>query len=179
MANRATRRKQKNVFDTKKVPLIEDDETPNLIKIGIIVMVLIIAFYGLTMFLTSKVKPNNTANNDNNHTPVTIQYDEILAGETFKMNYDEYYVMFYDFKDSEAGLYQSIMTSFKSAHTGAKVFVVDLNKGFNKPYVADASNPNVSNIDSLKVKGPTLIKIKAGLNTLYAEGKDAIKNALQ
>jgi hypothetical protein len=185
MANRQTRRKR-NDYSNKKtsgrkvVVSTPDESMPKLIKIGIVVVVIFIAFYILTLSLTEKQNSNDTVNNNDTSTPSTIQYDEILAGETFNMNNSEYYVLFYDFSDeSISTLYGGIINSFKTNHTNDKLYIVDLSKGFTSPYIADASNPSVQRIEDLKVKESTVIKISNGQNIAYVEGKDAIKNILK
>jgi hypothetical protein len=141
MANREARRRQKN--KEKKVMTIEtnDESFSHLIKIGSIVIIVIAIFYGLTVFLTSKLdKSDNT--DDSNKTNATIQYEEILAGETFNMNNNEYYVMFYDFEDPTASVYETIISNYKTSHTDAIIYKVDLSKGFNQPYISETSNVN-------------------------------------
>jgi hypothetical protein len=95
------------------------------------------------------------------------------------MNNNEYYVMFYDFEDPTASVYETIISNYKTSHTDAIIYKVDLSKGFNQPYISETSNVNVSKINDLKIKGPTLIKIKNGSNVSYGEGKDVIKNILK
>jgi hypothetical protein len=182
MANRKTRRKEKNYKNSnKKISVIKQDEsTPNLIKVGGIVIIIFIAFYILTLSLVENSKSNDTSNDNNTKPPVSIQYDEILAGETFNMKNNVYYVLFYDFSDNSSNtLYSGIISSFKTNHANEKVYTVDLSKGFTNSYTADVSNPSVQKIEDLKVKGPTVIKINNGQNVAYGEGKDNIIEILK
>lgn len=181
MANRQARRKRNIKDDRKIITNFEDESVPSVLKVCLIVAVVLIAFYFMTLFLTDTPASNdNTAdNNTKDNTPATIQYDEILAGETFNMNNDEYYVMFYNFNDSTAGIYKAIVTNYTTANVSAKIYTVDLSKGINATYMGDIGNPSVSSIENLKVNGPTLIKIKNGLKVSYGEGKDAIKSILK
>ena len=119
----------------------------------------------------------NDSRKDLNKPPVSIQYEEILAGELFNMYDDEYYVVFFDFKDSSAAIYASILEKYE-ADSDIKVYKVDLSKGFNEPYISEESNPNVKKIGDLKINGPTLIKIKNKKNGLYVR-KDSIEEVLK
>jgi hypothetical protein len=157
MANRKTRRneKQKYNLDYSK---INDESSSNSIKIGVIVVVIFIAFYLLTMFLTNNVNLDNN-NNDDTNTPASIQYDEILVGETFKMNDREYYVLMYDFSDTSSSIYETFISDYKANSTGVKLYTIDLAKGFNTAYISENSNPSTSNIDDLKVKALHLLRL--------------------
>jgi hypothetical protein len=181
MANRKTRRNKKNYNSNRKIKVSTPDESmSNLVKIGGIVVVIFAAFYILTLSLAGNSKNNNTTNNNDTNTPVSIQYDEILAGETFNMKNTEYYVLFYDFSNNSANtLYNGIVSNFKTNHANEKVYMVDLSKGFTTPYTADISNPSVQRIEDLKVNGPTVIKISNGQNIAYVEGKESIIDALK
>ena len=183
MANRETRRKQKINNEKKIITSFDNEGVPSIVKVTILVAVILIGFYFLTMYLTGNLKlgsknNNTTTDNTTNTTPATIQYDEILAGETFNMNYSEYYVLFYDFDDSTGAIYKAMVTNFKTAHSGSKIYTVDLSKSINDTYTGETSNPKANKIEDLKIKGATLIKIKDGSNVSYVEGKDAINNAL-
>lgn len=179
MANRKTRRIQKTKNE-KIITSYDSEGIPSVVKVTVLVAVVLAAFYFLTPYLTGKLKTNTTnTNNDTNKTAATIQYDEILAGETFNMNYKEYYVLFYDYSDSEGKIYKVLTTNFKTAHSSSKLYTVDLSKSINDVYTGDESNNDANKIEDLKIKGPTLIKIKDGSNVLYVEGKTAIEAALQ
>lgn len=177
MANRATRRKKK-VKNTHVIEQIETDgieKATNACKVVIAVCITILAFYGLTILITGDVKPKDEEENIN----AVIQYDEILATQIFNMHYNEYYVLFYDLEDYSTMIYDNLMVEFKDANPNTKVYIVDLSKGINKQYMAEVGNPNANDIDSLKINGPTVIKIKGGKNIQYGEGFEAIQNILK
>ncbi len=178
MENRQMRRKNK-IKNEKKSDLKQDyEDTKSTIKVIIVVVVCLIIFYIITLVATKNMKLRD--NKDDNATPVVIQYNEILAGEALNMADDNYYVMFFDFSASDAPLYNYFISKYESEHAnGQKIYVVDLEKGFNNPYLGDVSNLKVTNIDNLKVKGPTLIEVKNNVVNLHAEGKDAIKEILK
>lgn len=183
MANRETRRKQRSKESKRTIEVNNDDNAANVLKTGLIVVGIFIVFYVFTLAVTGNLKLNNNDNDDDNNnnenTNVTIQYDEILAGETFNMKYNEYFVLYYDFSDESAALYNTIMEKYVAEHTDVKIFTVDLAKGFNSIYASEKSNPKVTKIDDLKLNGPTLIKIKNKANVNYSEGLEAIKKVLK
>lgn len=177
--NREARRKNK--IKREIIQEVDDESMTKLARIGLIVIGVLVVFYILTMGLTGGFKSDEIPdNNDDDESAVpSIQYDEILAGETFKMKDAEYYVMFYDFSDKASGLYDTLITNYEKNHTDINIYKVDLSKGVNSLYIGENGNPTVTGIDNLKVKSPTLIKIKNGTNISYSEGKETIKTALK
>ncbi|MDD4298806.1 MAG: hypothetical protein PHS98_04185 [Bacilli bacterium] len=176
MVNRETRRREKHKDTTKNITSMGEESLPNAIKTSIIVAGVFIIFYILTIVITNNINKNV----DNNYNQeVTIQYEEILASETFSMNYNDYYVLFYDFDDHLAFIYTNTLSKFKELYPNTKVYTVDLHKGINAAYMDEISNSKANKIDDLKLTGPTLIKIKGKQTVLYVEGIDAIKDALK
>lgn len=179
MANRTTRRREK-IKTNKNQVIIQEDKMPNVVRTFAIVLLIFLAFYGITVLITSLPKSKSNGNDDSaDNVPVEIQYDEILAGETFNINRNEYYVLFFDFNSNVSKSINAYVSTFKSNHPTSKLYTVDLSKGFNKSYLSDVSNPNVQTVADLKVSNPTLIKISNGVNVSYIEGKEAIKEALK
>lgn len=178
MANRATRRKKSTKTNRQVIEPIESDgieKATNACKVIIAVSLTLLIFYGITIAITDVLKSNK----DEENIPAVIQYDEILATQTFKMHYNEYYVVFYDFEDYSATIYDNLIIAFQNDNPNMKVYTVDLSKGINKQYMAEASNLNTSDIDSLKINEPTVIKIKNGNNIAYGEGIEAVQNVLK
>lgn len=93
-----------------------------------------------------------------------INYQEIIAGETFNRKEDEYYVLFYNFSDKDASYYQSLMQSYQYKTNHLSVYTVDLEKKMNSVYAEE----------SLEVSNPTLLKISNSEVSDRYEGKDSI-----
>lgn len=149
-----------------------DNPTKGIFSTIIVVTLVFFSFYFITNLI---VKNMNKFNYIDSTVTVTIQYDEILAGSTFNMNDEEYYVLFYDFDGEYATYYNSLIGS-----SSEKIYKVNLGNGFNKPYVSENTNSKVNNISDLRVKDCTLIKIKNGKNILYFEGQyEEIKDKLK
>lgn len=179
MANRAVRRKNKEKKEPVTVQQVDEERADGAVKIAITVFVVLIMFYALTMAITGAFDPKKQLTDDEKEAPSVIQYDEILATQTFNMNYGEYYVMFYDFESQGSSLYKSIMSKYLDSNKNAKIYTVDLSKGINKVYIGEEGNAKVSNAEGLKINGPTVIKINNGQNVAYGEGADAIKAILK
>lgn len=181
MANRETRRRQKRNNKKSIVEVNSEESTASIFKTSLIVIGIFAAFYVFTLAVTGNLEfeEKDNDNDPGENVNATIQYDEILAGETFNMNYNEYFVLYYDFSDAEAAVYNTIMDKYTAEHTDAIIFTVDLSKGFNKLYINEKSNPKVNKIEDLKLNGATLIKIKNKSNVGYSEGLEAIKEVLK
>ena len=78
--------------------------------------------------------------------------------------------MFYNFSDDDA-LLQAVIENLGYLK---KVYKVDLDKKFNSNYIGEINN-NPTTIENLKVKSPTLIKIKNGKAIKVVMGLDSIK----
>lgn len=140
------------------------------IIVGIILGIFVVAYLIIGIFVTKEIKWFQ--GNDNNEEVTAIQYTNILAGETFNQNSDEYYVIFSDSKGFNYATYETIITN----NSDKKIYLVDLANELNKKYISEESNSNVQSAADLKVKDNTLIKISNKTNTLYLEGKDNIIN---
>lgn len=170
MANRRKRRASKTKAEFSKAKAIE---IINIVKIFLVVIFILIVFYFITIFMVNiKFKSNEE------DVEVVIQYQEILAGETFNQIEKEYYVIFYYFNNHEAILYDYMIDYFNRQDNYIPLYKVDLNKGFNSSYLNIEGNEKAYGISELKVKGPTLIKIKDGQNVLYQDERQAISAVL-
>lgn len=107
-----------------------------VIIIMTVILAVILVFYGITI-LVSNNKSDSSLDNDNSN--VTIQYDEILAGEIFKQNNPEYYVLAYD-DSSDGQQYKSEINTYMSKENSIRTYLIDLTNAFNRRYVATESN---------------------------------------
>jgi len=141
--------------------------------IGFFIFVYLITalFMGELNFERNKL-PNQTPN-------VSIQYKEILAGETFNRPEQEYYVIFYKFDDTDAAIINNLSNQYSQKENALKIHIVDLGKKFNKSiYSETIKNLNANNIVDLRLQDITLIKIKNGQNILQVEGLSFIMEYL-
>jgi len=168
MANRKQRRKSKD--KTIRNIETEDNIRKIIITAGIVLFVLGL-FYLITVLVNNSKMGLNTKEPEK--TEATIQYSEILAEDTFSMELDEYYVLFYDFDGPSASLYDYMFEQYKSVK-GHYIYKVDLGSGFNKGILSDKTNKSVQSAADLKVKDATLIKIFDGENVKYVEGDSQV-----
>lgn len=150
----------KNNNDKKNKPLektsvVTNNEMVNLIKIILVVTLIFLVFYGITSVVTKNKKESKVENKE-----VSIQYDEILLGNLFEQSNSDYYVLVTREDDKYLSTYSTYITSYKSKKESIRIYRANLDSGFNKSYLADQSNTNITNIKDLKLSGSTLLKIK-------------------
>ena len=132
-----------------------NDEVKKTIIIIVVAVILLVSMYFLTTFIL-----NNDDTEEERITENTIQYDEILAGQSFNQSDDEYYVIYYDSTD-EYSTIGSLISSYQLNNTDVKLYSVDLSNGMNSKYVTD-SDVVTDNASSLKVKDTTLLRFEDG-----------------
>lgn len=138
--------KKKNISNKKGLP----SEVKNVIVILIVLVVLLVLMYFLTTRILSKNDKKDMVLEN------AIQYDEILAGESFNQSNEEYYVIYFDSKDESLDI-SSLVSSYQLEGEGTKLYNVDLSNGFNKKYITDGDVITTDSVN-LKVKNATLIK---------------------
>ncbi len=161
MANRNQRRKTKEQVDN-----YSESTRSILITLGVVLVVFLL-FYLMTVLINNSKRGLNTK--EPTKEPTNIQYYEILGDDTFTMNKDEYYVLFYDFDGPSAVYYDYLFNQYAGIE-GNAIYKVNLNSGFNKKFLSEETNKYASNASELKVKEATLIKIENGKNVDYFEG---------
>ena len=173
---RELRRKQaKREGKSLQKPVVkEENNTKKMLKIvfGLIAFFAIL-YLLLGIFVTKEIKwfdkSNNNNNNSSNGSGVT---NSILASAIFKQSPEEYYVYFYDFSDEDEKITSAITTNI----TNLQVYRVDTSSAMNSKYVSDETNKDAKNLEQLKVKAPTLIKITGETITEYYESNEIINN---
>ena len=162
--------KKSDVIDRNKAQYSES--LTKTIKILCILIVMFGIIYIGTAFVRGELKSKDSSKSGE----TTIQYEEILAGSTFKMSDSEYIVLYYDFESNDAGLYDMMYSSYSQKGSSVKMYKVNLASGFNKSYVTTGEvKTNPSSSDDLKLKDPTLIRIKNKKVIKFISTKDAIK----
>lgn len=167
---------QKVKSHPKKVEKIKTSyptEVGSIVKITIIVLLVLILVYLFTALITGKIK---LGNKDDNNSEVTIQYEEILAGESFNQREEEYLVLFYDFTATDASVYSNLLTNYKSTNGSIKYYTVNMASGMNQLYkTEEASVLDVSKASLLKVKDVALIRFVNQQVANYYDGSDAVQ----
>lgn len=163
-SKKIVKRKEKERINELKNSLEYVQTTSSIIfNVGCVIGVFIV-FYIITTLITNSSKGLNEKVAEN--VPAEIQYEEILAGETFNKSETEYYVLFFDFDGEQASYYNTIIST-----SSKTIYKVDLGNTFNKQYASEETNKNAQTASELKVKEATLIQIKNNRNVSYTEGK--------
>ena len=154
----------------KEVPT-EEHQVKKLVIITLVLVFIVCVIYILSaLFITKEV---DWFDKDEER-PETLVSNTILASETFKQKEEEYYVYFYDYNDEDS----EISSVISSKLSKSKVYRVDTSSALNNKYVSEESNKSAKNLDGLKVKSPTVIKVAGEQITSYYED-DEIKNKLK
>lgn len=155
--------------EIKKNNISNDNEIAKLVKLVIIVTLVFLAFYVLTIFI-NKEEEKEVAES----TPASIQYEVILAGNILKQNPSSYYVLVYDTEDYNHTVYEAYASLYEDAKSAIPVYKVELNNPFNLKFVAEESKLDVKNIEDLKLKGTTLLKVEKQKITKYYEDEEVL-----
>lgn len=146
----------------------QNEELFSFIKILIVLVLLIAAFYFIVGSLRGEFKKGQ---DETDEETTQIQNYEILASKTFTKSDKEYYVLFYEKNGTKADLYASMYSDYQDKNLDNPLFWVDLGNKFNKGILSDDTNPKAQEYSELKVSEPTLIHIKNGKNVDYYEGE--------
>ena len=148
-----------------------------LLKIvGAIAIILFVLYYFIAVFITKEVdvsgNKNSTTSEESTSSSSSSVSNAILAQRTFEQSEEEYYVYYYNFNDEDEAI-----SSILSNKSDITLYRVDTSSALNQNYVTEESgNKNVTGINDLKVKNPTLIKVTGDKVTLYVEGVNEIIN---
>ena len=141
----------------------------NLFKLLFIILVIILVFYTLTNFITTKKK-----NTDENENLTEIQYNEILIGSIYNVTSDEHYVLVE--LESDYLELNNIVSSYSSKEEAIKIYTANLNHIMNQKYFKEESNFETR---FPIFKETTLIKVANDSIVEYYEGIDKIKEILK
>ena len=176
---REQKRKEQFKNKNKKIKTEELDTSIKLettIKlVSFVVIMLFVIYYVLAVFVTKELDISNGSNKEditeNNNSTID---NKILASTIFEQKEEEYYVYFYDFNDKDELVESTVMG------LSHKVYKVDTSNGLNSKYTTEEEgNKEATSLEELKVKSPTVIKIKADKIVEYYEGSSKISNELK
>ena len=156
----------------------ENSELNSMIKIFVGVLVVFFAVY-----FAYGIYNGDFSSKPTNDTDSEVQFQDvnILAGTTFSIDKEEYYVMYYDFKGNSANVMRLLYDGHANSTDDVKMYLVDLASNFNKPYLLEEDgklNTNPKNIGELKVVSPTLIKIKNNKVEKFITGDEEVSKYL-
>lgn len=174
---RESRRKEerKNKVTKKEKELDNSIKKITIIKVvSAITLILLTLWYVLAVFVTKEIDISGGNNKTENVTDTSGVSNRILASATFNQAEEIYYVYYYDFTDEDEAVASAI-----GSKSELKIYRVDTSSSLNQKYVTDDSgNANVTGINDLKIKNPTLLQITNDEVTGYYEGSSNIINFL-
>ncbi len=172
------KKQNKSIKKEKIVYTNSDTDYKKVLKVGFIVLIIFVAFYFLTIYLTSR--PDTSNNLVNKETTDYIQYEKILAGESFNMKDQDYLVLYYDETSSELkSEFTTMITTYKEKEEHLPVYIVNTADAINQQFVGEESNTSPSQVTDLKIKDSTLIHFTDKEVIDYIEGKDQINDYLK
>lgn len=171
---RELKRKQEKKDKKNNIKRVEEYNTDiklsTFIKLVLsIVLILFVLYYVTALFITEEL----VINFGNDKSPSVEEAEgvenKILARNTFSQKEGSYYVYFYDFDEANPSIENALS---KKEFT---MYRVDAGNALNMKYITDGeSNLNITSINDLKVKSPTIIMVLAGQVAAYYEGTEDI-----
>jgi len=145
--------------------------------LGGVIAVLLVT-YCIACLMTGEIKLGKEQEKEK--AAVEIQYDEILAGQTFNRDNSDYYVFYFDFTSNYASAYATYRESYIMGLESLPMYLVDLSKGFNQNIVVTDDETTYKEkpekLEDLKVKGTTILKVSNKKVVERIEGKDKISD---
>lgn len=157
-----------------------NEQAVTLVKIAVGVIIVLGVVYLLTALKTGEIKLGSTKKDEVQE--ATIQYEEIIAGQILNRKPEEYYVLSFEFTDTEASYYLSLKDNYSKNTDAIPFYIVDLEKGYNKSILKEEGQEVkelAENIKELKVTSPTLLKVKAGKVIERVETAEKVKEYLE
>lgn len=149
------------------------------VKSFIIIAVCVVGFV-LLMFVFTKIKTGewNPFTRENSITySAEVQSTKILCGSILNREDSEYYVMAFEMNEDNASLYETIIEKYNKASNKLSLYKLDLGNSRNNICHADTANIT-SDLASLKLSVPTLIKVSGGKVIESYTDYNSIKNTL-
>ena len=174
-SKKTSNKKAKNVQTRKEVlnSNIYGSESKKIVTCILVVLVIFALVYLLTnLILKKSVADYITKNNDK----TTLQYDEILSGQSFDKKDSEYLVLFFNEEDT---IYQTLISNYQAKDEHLPIYYVNLKNRMNKNCVSNESNKDATTSSELKINGPTLIKFTNNEISDYIEGEEPITEYLK
>lgn len=137
----------------------------------VLLLIMGIIYLATSLFITKELDWFSKKENNDETKEETVS-DSILASAIFKQKEEEYYVYFYDFNEEKGTVTDFVNQRLSSE----KVYKVNTESAMNAKYVSDTSNKNAKTLEDLKVKAPTLIKIKGSEIKEYYEANEIVNN---
>lgn len=175
-SKKTTNKNAKNIQNRKEV--LNSNIYGNESRKIVICIIVVLVIFGLMYLLTNLILKNSvtdyiTKNNDK----TTLQYDEILSGQSFDKKDQEYLVLFFNIEKDP--IYQTFISNYQAKDEHLPIYYVNLKNKMNQKCISDEANENATSSEELKINGPTLIKFTENQIAEYIEGEEAIEEYLK
>ena len=154
------------------------EEVKSALIISITVIIILVITYFLTaLFATNEFGGNNKSKKEESY--LKHDYDNMItASSTFSKSENEYMVLFFSEKKMSETL-KLVLKSYDSKEDAQKLYKVNTDESINSYVLSNDENIKPASSSDLKVKVPTLIKIKNGGVTEYINNESQILNLLK
>lgn len=169
-------KKKKQNRKLYKTNTSSDMEYNKIIKIAIGVVVVLALTYFVTALISGEIKFGNNKE-EVVEEETAIQYEEIMVGQMLNRVDNEYYVLLFNFTDSFASYYLSLMDSYTSKEDSIPFHIIDLEKHVNKDYVLQDGEKLIEKpvrLVDFKATSPTIVKIKNRKIVERISGRDNV-----
>lgn len=156
-----------------------DNEATKVVMILVGIVLFLGLFYLLAMVMTGEIKFGKEKKEP---TVPEIRYDMILAGQSLNQDVEEYYVLYFDSSEKISDSYISYRDNYVNSTEYLPMYMVDLASGFNTEYIDTGEEERIElpeNIKDLKVKDPTILRIKEGKVVDRIEGREEVNEFLK
>lgn len=158
--------------------IVDSDEIGKFAKIIVVLVVIVVAFYGLTVLIT-KFQKTSVPERNKMTIPAVIQYDEILIGTMLNQARDEYYVLIQKDDDESQTLISYYLQNYNGTSNALKVYTSNMNSVFNQFYISEIPNVKTNNISEFRISAITLVKVKNHEIVEAYTGLEEVENAFK
>ena len=141
-----------------------------LIILGVLLVLFALTYLLAGIFATKEINLFKKETKETEETNNNIR-NRILAQDSLKQLDETYYVYYYDSANEDSEISDVV------SKISEEVYRVDLNDDFNANFIGEPSGV-VDNLEDLKVKDPTVIKVSSSKIVEYYRGEE-IKTSLK
>ena len=167
------KKQKRNLYRTNSSNEMEYNK---IIKISIGVLVVLALTYFGTAILSGEIKFSEKEKEETK-TETSIQYEEITVGQMLNRSDSEYYVLLFNFSDTYASYYLSLMDTYTRKDKSLPFHIIDLEKHLNKEYVLQDGEKLIEKpvrLVDFKAVNPTIVRIKNKKVVERIDGKEDI-----
>lgn len=177
MAKNKKNGKNKNKIDyskyNKKVEVENDSlQVSKVVKCVVGTLLVFALFYLFTLYITDKNMRDAIKVGEAN-----IQYEVILAGESFNQNEDDYFVLYFD--EAHISEYSATLSEYHDKEDNPTLYKCYTNEALNKKHVSSDITRQPEKPEHLRVSEHTLIRYKDHKVVEYITGKAEIISYLE